>query len=419
MGSLLVGCGTSAQPTASTDKTTAPAAAKTEEVKKVSGELLWCSHRTDFQTTVLPDYVKEFNQKYPDVKITIETYKDYPETMKIKMSSNDMPDVWGIGPGNYTREQVQANALAVDDLDITKDFDGVDQFKGADGKVYGLPTGLGATAVVYNKKIFKDLGISIPKTQDEFIAAAKKITASGKVGLATAAKAKWPLSSFWGTIPSNISGVLDVNNTYATQDEPFTADSSIVKGWQMLKAWKDAGILEKDPLSSDWEPMKKEFRAGNVGMFYLGNWFIPQAIGDALTDADVGFFPLPYDNDPGSKNVSMGPDYGWAMSKESKVPEAQKAFFLFLTDTKYADWAKITGLLSARKSMKVDMPWVTDFMALSPKYQFGTGDSTELNDITSKVQFDKEAFAQDVLAGKDLNTMVAELNAKWKKARAK
>lgn len=422
LGSLFTGCGQKAaeQPAAeqpaAADKKEVAAETRTEE-KKISGNILWSSHRTDFQTTVLPEYIKEFNQKYPDVKISIETYKDYYDTMKIKMSSNDMPDIWTTAGDKFTRDQRQANSLAVDD--IARDYDGTDLFQGNDNKVYGIPTGMSASAVVYNKKLFKELGISVPKTLDEFIAAAKKISAAGKVGLATAAKAKWPLSLYWFATPDCLAGETDTKNKYATQDEPFTPDSGLVKSWMLLKKFKDEGMLEKDPLSADWEPMKKEFRTGNVGMFFLGNWFIPQAVGEALTEQDVGFFPLPYDNDPGPKNVNMGPDVGWAMGPNSKSPEAQKAFFMFLVNTKHVDWANKTGLMPAKKGSKADAAWVTEFNSFNPKPLIGKGDTKELNDMVSKIQFDNMAFSQDILAGKDLDKLVADLNAKWKKARGK
>ncbi len=419
-GMLFTGCGQNAsgQPApAEKEEATQTQKEDKKEEKKIAGNLLWSSHRTDFQTTILPEYIKEFNQKYPDVKITIETYKDYYDTMKIKMSSNDMPDIWTTAGDKFTRDQRQANSLDV--TDIGKDYDGTDLFQGADNKVYGIPTGMGANAIVYNKKLFKELGISVPKTLDEFIAAAKKINAAGKVGLATAAKAKWPLSLYWFAAPDAFAGEIDIKNKLAEQDEPFTTDNALVKSWLLLKKFKDEGIVEKDSLSADWEPMKKEFRAGNVGMFFLGNWFIPQAIGDALKAEDVGFFPLPYDNDPGSKFVTMGPDVGWAMGKDSKAPEAQKEFFLWLVDAKHADWAQKTGLLPAKKGLKSDDAWVQEFNSFSPKPLVGKGDSKELNDIVSKIQFDNAAFAQDILAGKDLNKMIADLNAKWKKARGK
>ncbi|HYH02841.1 MAG TPA: ABC transporter substrate-binding protein [Bacillota bacterium] len=384
---------------------------------KVSGKITFSSHRTDFATTVLPAIVKNFNKIYPNVKVEIETIKDYQPAMKIKMASDDLPDVWSVHNDYYSKEQLQQFNLPLNSFSFTKDFLGTDGFKGADGKIYALPLGMNTTGVVYNKKIFAKLGLKVPQTLDEFVAAGKKISAAGYVGLATAAKAGWPLQYFWQDIPKFISGDSDVRNKLAKVDEPFTPSNAVYKSYAILKRFADEKIIEKDPLSADWEPMKQEFRAGKVGMFLLGNWFVPQALGSALKMEDVGFFPFPYDNKPGPKNVILGPDLGLAIAKNSKNLPAAKAFFTFMMTTNYADYAKTCGLLSANKKRPVDLPYVKEFNACKPVILPSIGDTQAQADIRNKAQFDYNSFGQEILGGKDLKAAFTELNAKWKKAK--
>lgn len=385
---------------------------------KLSGEIKWFSHRTDFEQTILKDYVEEFKKDNPDVEIKIETQKEYKDTLKLKMSSQDMPDVFGLGGNDYTWDQLNATSKPLNEIAYYDQFDGLGPFTDETGNTFGFPTGLGATAVVYNKKIFTELGIEVPKTLDELIAAGKKITDKGYVGFATAAKAKWTLGNFWGPIAVTVSNDPDITNKMTEVDEPFKLGTPITAGFEIITKFKDAGILEKDPLGTDWEPMKTKFRAGEVGMFFLGNWFIPQAVGDVLKEEDIGFFPFPYDNNVGAKNVFMGPDYAWGMSKDSKNPKVQEAFFNFLCDKKYTDWAQKTGLLSARKDKVVDLGFVKEFESFKPNKIFGIGDSKKLNDLIGETQIDKEIVVQEILTGeKKLDTILAELNKKWKAAR--
>lgn len=49
-----------------------------------------------------------------------------------------------------------------------------------DGKIYGMPVHVTTYALIYNKKIFTELGIAPPKTWDEFAAAAKKLATPKK-----------------------------------------------------------------------------------------------------------------------------------------------------------------------------------------------------------------------------------------------
>lgn len=370
------------------------------------------------QNTVFPEYVKEFNKKYPDVKVTITTLQDYDNITRVKMAANDMPDVFE--PVNNIDDS--SVALPLDDLAIAKDF--VAKSTGpwmTNGKTYGLPYGMTTMGIVYNKIIFKSLGLKVPATLDEFIAVAKKIKDSDKVALASAANATppWTLQYYWQSVPATIAGDPDVANKAALIDEPFTDNNPIVKSYEILKRFTDEKILEKDPLSKDWEGAKADFRAGNTGMFFLGNWFVPQATGAALKESDIGFFPFPYDNNKGLKNVIVQPDHAWALSKNSKSPAAAKAFFNFLMTEKYADFAAQNGMLSARKSIKVCLPYVAEFNSYKPNYLVDPGQTQALRDIFSKMQFDNAwTFGQSIIAGKDVKKAFSELNAQWKAARA-
>lgn len=429
LGMFIGGCATTAPaptsapatqaPVATAAPTTAPAA-ETPAAAKLSGDLLWCSHRTDFQTTLLPQYVAEFNKLYPDVKISIETYKDYRETIRIKMSSNDMPDVLGFAFGDYTADQVTTNFLPLDNIDYAKNFDpNVNkQFTAStNSKLYGLSTGVSAAMVIYNKKIFADLSLKVPQTLDDFITVCKAITASGKVALGSSAKAKWPLDNYCSGLAACITNNPNLLNDAAKVDEPFNKDNGMYKSFSILKQLADAKVYEADPLSSDWEPIKKDFQSGKVGMMYLGNWFVPQGVGDAVKLEDIGVFPFPYDNVAGPHNVMAGSDYGWGMGAGSKNPDAQLAFFKFLTDTMYADWAKQTGMLSARSDIAVDNPAAQEFESYKPVKLFSVANTKELDDCISKAQVDWDAMCQQVLQGSTLDTLFGDLNSRWKAAR--
>ncbi len=424
-GAISVGCGKddSASTPATQDAASATAAAGESAAGKsnpenAAGEITFSSNRTDLQNTLLPQFVADFNKEFPDIKVNIETIKDYQAAIKVKMSSNDLPDVWTVHNGYYTKDQLTKYNLPLDDYEFTKDFLYSEVFSGSDGKIYALPQGASATGVVYNKKIFSELGISVPQTLDEMISAGKKITGSGRAGLATAAKAGWPLQYYWLDIANTIAGDGNYRNTLAENEAPFTVDSPMGKAFSLLKAFREAGILEKDPLSSDWEPIKKDFRDGKVGMFILGPWFIPQAL-DPLTLDDVGFFPLPYDNEKTPKKVSAGPDVALGMAQNTKNRAATEAFFKFMMDTNYANAGKSLGLLTARKSIAVDIPFAKEFESYSPQKLDVVSDTKAYTDIMNKAQVDYNKLAQEVLVSGDIQKAFDQLNTRWKKAMGK
>ena len=70
------------------------------------------------------------------------------------------------------------------------------------GKTYGLPQDTGPLVYFYNQKAFDELGIKVPKTKDELIAAAKTAAASGKYIMNYEAMMLATFSPVWPTPPT-------------------------------------------------------------------------------------------------------------------------------------------------------------------------------------------------------------------------
>jgi raffinose/stachyose/melibiose transport system substrate-binding protein len=101
--------------------------------------------------------------------------------MKTKLSTKTMDNVFHYNSGSLFQALNPKTSMVdlsgeswVSDLD--KNFK---QVVSVDGKIYGAPLGTGsAGGILYNKKIYQQLGLSIPTTWDEFIANSKKIQSS-------------------------------------------------------------------------------------------------------------------------------------------------------------------------------------------------------------------------------------------------
>jgi ABC-type glycerol-3-phosphate transport system substrate-binding protein len=384
-----------------------------EPVVKIS----WFSHRTDFEKTVLAQYKKEFEKENPNIEISFSTQKDYKEVLRIKMASNSMPDVFGLAPSDYTKEQLSANCYVVDDLPYADQFECMDIYTGTEGEMIGFPSGMGPTAVVYNKNIFEEVGVEVPTTLTEFIEVGQKIKEAGYLGLATSAKAKWTLGNFYGALAMAISGDENYMNDMVNSDEPFKEGEPIYEALKIVEKLKEAEIIEDYPLKSDWEPTKKEFINGKVGMFYLGIWFVPQVLSEDIKgELELGMFPFPYNDKDGVKNVVLGPDYGWAMSNDSENVDAQRKFFDFLVDTKYSDWAQKTGVKSARKDKEVEMSVFKYFEENDINEIYSISETNEYSKIKERIQLDDAAIIQNILSGqKTVDEIAEDMNKKWKK----
>ncbi|GAB3794313.1 sugar-binding protein MsmE [Humibacter antri] len=125
-----------------------------------------------------------FEKKYPNVHVKMDTQPTGTQgdnLMKTKLSTKTMDNVFHYNSGSLFQALNPKTSMVdlsgeswVNDLD--KNFK---QVVSVDGKIYGAPLATSqAGGILYNKKIYQQLGLSIPTTWDEFIANSKKIQSS-------------------------------------------------------------------------------------------------------------------------------------------------------------------------------------------------------------------------------------------------
>lgn len=432
LGSLLVGCGTSTPTSTSTTPAVAATAAPAEsteatpEAPTIKGEIALLSNMTNWANDFLPAMAKAFNAKFPEIKLSIDTIgSTYDETLKIKMSSNDLPDVFSSFVNNPMPKQRTELLLPLEDLKSYGDIEPAmtEFFKGDDGKVYGIPYGKSINGVViYNKKIFKDLGLAIPTTLDELIAAGKKIVAApGNIaGLAMCAKDQWTMCQFDDDMPRYLSGdpavfnKLDVNS-----DAPFTIDGPWGKDFKLLAQLRDSGIVNKSPASYGWETMKTDFKAGKIGMFFMSGWFVNQAVTDDISAAgkagdSVGIFPMPFDNS-GKLYAAYGPLPAWSIAKNSKNIDAAKALVEYLISD-YSDILCMKqGAFSTNKNVTIKYTWADSLQA---EQMVEAPKAADITNIWQAGNVDFSGKASGVMAGGTPEKAIEEMNKSWAKGRA-
>jgi arabinosaccharide transport system substrate-binding protein len=137
------------------------------------------------------DRLAAWNKEFPDkaIELTTEEYPNLEMHEKLLLSLQTgvgAPDIVDININYFsnflkgTPQLVELNRVVdpVRDKFVQSRFD----IYTKDGKVYGLPTHVGATVVYYNKEITDKAGVNVNdiKTWDDFIAAGKKVqTAAG------------------------------------------------------------------------------------------------------------------------------------------------------------------------------------------------------------------------------------------------
>ncbi|MGW4912871.1 ABC transporter substrate-binding protein [Streptomyces sp. NPDC004270] len=326
---LLAGC-------TGTGSTTKGADAKApDDPSKVTGTITVLTQRTDLvQDGTMKKYAAEFNEVYPKVKVEFQALTNYETEVKIRMNTENYGDVLMI-PGvikksDYPRFFASLGTEA--ELAEKYRFTG---FTAVDGKVYGQsPIGV-MPGFVYNKRVWKQAGVTRwPTTPVEFLTDLKAIKAkTGATPYYTNYAAQWPLTS-WTFVNGSVHCDPQATTKLADGD-PWAAGADLRVGDTLLYDIVHDGLAEKDPTTTNWEASKAQLAKGKIATQWLGTWAIVQfqdaAKKSGVDPDDIGFMPFPAQKD-GTFCGVVGPDYNQAVNVHSAHKAAARAWIDWFTD---------------------------------------------------------------------------------------
>ncbi len=412
---MLVGCSASNSDEAGSDK--------------IAGEITVLTNRTNIVDTLMQDYVKAFEQKYPDVKVKIEGISNYEDDVTTRMNTKDYGDVLLI-PNSVTKDKLSLFFEPLGDLADMKNTYRFVATQSYDGKTYGLPTGGNANGVVYNKRVWEKAGITEwPTSPEEFLADLKKIKATGAIPLYTNYKDGWPLAAYNGN-QGTPTGDAKALETYVQSDAPWTPGEDYYIIDSLLFDAVNQKLTEDDPLTTNWEDSKVALGKGQIGTMVLGSWAIVQmqeaaeAAGNSADD--IGFMPFP--TQAGGKFYStIGGDYNNAISVHSKHKAAARAWIdFFANESGFAEGQGMLSPLADAPSPSTLAEFDTKGVQYLELEQLPAEQATWFTDISNTAEIDVwgSIYRQklvDIARGAAKGTKDGyfdELNKKWADARA-
>jgi raffinose/stachyose/melibiose transport system substrate-binding protein len=245
--------------------------------------------------------IEKFQAANPDIKVSIDTQPGGTEgdnLMKTKLATGEMPDVFNYNTGSlFQALNPNQNLVPLTDeawvADLSEEFQNVVK---TDQGIFGAPTASSrAGAVVYNKKVYADLGLKVPTTWAEFKANNDKIKADGKVD---------PIQQTYGDTWTSQLFVLGDFANVAAQDpewaEQYTAgkrkyaDQPAVQSFKNQQDAFDSGYFNKNFASATFEDGAKAIATGTAAHYPMLSDVvstIKQNNPDNIDD--VGIFPLP------------------------------------------------------------------------------------------------------------------------------
>lgn len=424
MSIFLTGCGSST--TSSSAASSVAASATTEAPADPITITLNDNSKMNNEYSQKNDLTSVYKKVAPNVTIELEIPKDGTEQrnqLMIRKSANELPDIMVVAKDV---EMLLADSLLpLDDLTAVKN-NLLNSNATIDGKVLGICEGYNFDLVWYKKSVFTALNLKVPTTWDEFINVATTIKKDGKyIPLLLGAKDQWVCYPFYEAFSFLEANDGDILTKMGNMDAPFAVGTPYYNALAKLQKLNDAEVYGSDPVGMGFDQVKTMI--GTKGaMIAMGQWFISdckKANNDDMSD--IGTFFIPQRNTTSDKfNVLSYPATNLCINKDSKNIDACKAFAeWYFSDAWLPGMLGFTMTSSAIKGQKVEFdPAIMEAFNAQPELnlitQNGAGDKN-FSEIKNLVKFESQRLGQELIAGKNLDKAITELNTAWKDARVK
>ncbi len=284
------------------------------------------------QKTGMEAMAEEYTKLHPGVTIEVQAsgWDEYWTKLEASATSNSMPDIFWMHSNQMFL--YADNGILVDCSDIVDESNyseiSVENTKGSDGKIYGVPKDKDIIGLLYNKEIFDEAGVAYPDenwTWDDLESASEQIyEKTGKYGYMAYSHDQ---IGYWNFVYQNGGRILNEDGTAAEYTEAATSDA--IKYYIGLQ-------------SNDWCPTQETFAntaapelffSGKGAMYYAGNWDLANLCA-TYTDMngkwDVAVLPKCPNPVSGDGRASISNSVSYATAANGKNKELAMDFLAFL-----------------------------------------------------------------------------------------
>jgi len=273
----------------------------------------------------------------------------------------NVPGMQG-NPAEYTSAIVaNSSIVALMNEDVIRPLDDLVAKHGGDlkssqlikvnGKVMAVAFMANAQHLMYRKDVLADLGISVPKTYEEMLAAAEKIRSSGKMDnpVGGAYKAGWNLAQEFNNMFLGYGG----SHFEAGSANPSVNSEAGVNALNMMKALSE--YMNPDFLTHDSNVTNAEYRAGNIALLNMwGSRASSQTTAEGVTDAVKNGHAIagPMTVGGGSTAASTLWWDGWTVAKNISDAEAEATFIAMMNG--------ISPSMMSDENIRTQAVWLID-----------------------------------------------------------
>jgi raffinose/stachyose/melibiose transport system substrate-binding protein len=214
------------------------------------------------------------------------------------------------------------------------------------GGIFGVPVGFAASGgVLYNKQVYEQLGLSVPKTWEEFAANNEKIKEAGIPPVLQTYGDTWTAQLFVLADNYNVAQAHpNFAEDYTNNKAKYAELPEAMAGFAHLQEGFEKGWYQPDFTTTRFEQGLEMLANGEVAQYPMLTQVMP-TIATNWPDKvnNIGFFALP-GADASKNGATVWMPLAFYIPKTSKHIDVAKDFFAFVASTDGTDaiTAKVT-----------------------------------------------------------------------------
>jgi raffinose/stachyose/melibiose transport system substrate-binding protein len=287
--------------------------------------------------------VAAFTAAHPNVTFETETRPGGGEgdnLVKTRLATGEMTDVFWYNTGSLFQalDPTQSLVPVTDEPFVENIVDSFLPTVTADGDVYGVPsqTAMGG-GVLYNKAIYEELGLTVPKTWEEFAANNEAILAAGIAPVGATYSDTWTSQLF---VLADYYNIQTQDPDWAekyTNNEAKYVDQPALAGFERLQEGFESGWYQENFEATTFDEGLALLANGEIAHYPMLT-FALDAINQANPDAiqDIGFFGQP-GNDAATNGATIWMPAGIYIAATSEQQEMAKEFLAFVASLEGVD----------------------------------------------------------------------------------
>lgn len=306
-------------------------------------------------TDVVAAMLADFNTAYPDVKVTIDgmTYDQMRDRIVSSFLATqptydmiivDNPWMYDFASGGFL-EPLDERIAAIEGYDYEDYAAPLRDIATVDGKTYGVPFYNYGLGLIYRTDLYQAAGLAPPTTLEDFVAAATKLNAGGRAGLAMQPQKGYKIFEEWGNYLFAAGGsIQDADNKVAL-------DSPEARRALQTYIGLYTSAAPADSLNWAFDEALRAVGSDQAAQMISYNWMLPTLNKPGGPGGDLaGQFALaPV---PGGKAI-LGAWY-WSIPSNSAQKDAAWAFISWLTSKEQDAQRVIAGGAPVRESVMTD-----------------------------------------------------------------